>query len=64
MTINDIQAIPENLVVVHNILNFKEISLTFLILCIRRINEVRFKNFVIIAKHFIIIASNSGENTG
>ena len=63
MTINDIQAIPENLVVVHNIINFKEI-LTFLILCIRRIDEVRFKNFVIIAKHFVIIASNSGENTG
>ena len=59
MTINDNKAIPENLVVVLNIISFKEIQLIFLILRRYRINKVRLQNlYLVLFKH---IASNSGD---
>ena len=52
MTINDNKAIPENLVVVVNIIKYKEILLIFLILRRSRINEVRLRNlYLALCKH-------------
>ena len=64
MTINDTKAIPENLLLYVNIINFKNILLIFQILRRGRINEVRLQNLSTAhCKHILFILVIIKDNT-